>query len=169
MRLVFAWQLEERLLHLSDALLAGTYQPPPEPVGYHHTDASKRIPVPCWEGSLALRALKQVLRARLERSFINDTHAGLQGRGVHRAVREMIAFYRRVAPPSARRTGWVRKADVQNFYPSLRHAVLRAQCQRRLKDDALLGLLARFVSRLGQVVGYPGGGNPAGLLSLCPP
>jgi len=161
-RLSFAWRLEDHLLDLSDGLAAGTYSPHPEPVGYHSTDSGKKIPVPCLEDRLVLRALKQVLLPHLERSFIHDTYAGLPGRGVHRAVSRVMAFQRRVAPPSRPRSGWILKADVKNFYPSLRHDVLLAQCQRRLRDEAVVNLLARFLGVWGRWSGTPGVGIPLG-------
>ena len=161
-RLSFAWRLEDHLLDLSDGLAAGAYSPQPEPVGYHSTDSGKKIPVPCLEDRLVLRALKQMLLLRLERSFIHDTYAGLPGRGVHRAVSRVMAFQRRVAPPSRPRSAWILKADVQNFYPSLRHDVLLAHCRRRLRDEALVDLLSRFLAIWGRWSGTPGVGIPLG-------
>ena len=154
-RLSFAWRLEDHLLDLSDGLAAGAYSPRPAPVGYHSTDSGKKIPVPCLEDRLVLRALKQVLLPHLERSFIHDTYAGLPGRGVHRAVTRVMAFQRRVSPPDRPRAGWILKADVQNFYPSLRHDVLLAHCRRRLQDEALVDLLSRFLGVWGQWSGTP--------------
>jgi len=161
-RLSFAWQLEDHLLDLSDALVQGVYAPHPEPVSYHRTDSGKRIPVPCLEDRLVLRALKQALLPHLERPFIYDTYAGLPGRGVHRAVSRVMAFQRRVAPPDRPRSGWILKTDVQDFYPSLRHDVLLAHCRRRLLDEDLVALLARFLAVWGRWSGTPGLGIPLG-------
>jgi RNA-directed DNA polymerase len=161
-RLSFGWQMEDRLLALADALLAGAYQPNPTPVGCHHTDSGKKIPVPRLEDRVVLRALKQALLPRLEPSFIYDTYAGLPGRGVHRAVARVMAFQRRVAPPSTPRSGWILKADVRHFYPSLRHKVLLDLFRRRVRDEALAQLLARFLAVWGAWSETPGVGIPLG-------
>jgi retron-type reverse transcriptase len=161
-RLPFAWRMEDRLLALADALRSGAYRPNPVPMGCHHPNSGKRIPVLWLEDRMVLRALKQVLSPRLERSFVCDTYAGLPGRGVHRAVARVMAFQRRVTPPSAPRSGWILKADVRSFYPSLRHDVLLSLCRRRLQDQALADLLARFLAIWGQWADTPGVGIPLG-------
>jgi hypothetical protein len=74
----FAWHMEDHLLDLSDVLLALTYVPRQATIGYHSTSSGKKIPVPCIEDRLVLRALKQVLLPLLERSFIYDTYAGIR-------------------------------------------------------------------------------------------
>jgi RNA-directed DNA polymerase len=122
----------------------------------------KKNPVPCLEDRLVLRAVKQVLLPCLEPSFIYDTYAGLPDRGVHRAVARVMAFQRRVAPPSDPRSGWILKTDVQHFYPSLHHEVLLALFRRRLQDQALADLLARFLAIWGQWADTPGMGIPLG-------
>lgn len=126
-RLSFGWQIEENLLALGDALIEGTYQPVAQPVAYHFSHRGREIPVPALKDRLVLRALKQVLLPRMERSFIYDTYSGIVGRGVHRAVTRVMDFQRRVAPPRQPRSGWILKADVRNFYPSVRHEILQDQ------------------------------------------
>jgi hypothetical protein len=114
------------------------------------------------EDRLVLRALKQALLPRLEPSLSYDTYTGLPGRGVHRAVARVMAFQRRVASPIAPRSGWFLKADVQHFYPSLRHEVLLDLFRRRVRDEALAELLARFLTVWGAWSDTPGVGIPLG-------
>ena len=111
---------------------------------------------------MVLRALKQALLPRLEPSFIHDTYAGLPERGVHRAVERAMKFQRRVAMPTAPRSGWFLKTDVQNFYPSLRHDILLGLLHKRIGDGALIELMARFLAVWGKWSSSPGLGIPLG-------
>ena len=163
----FAWRLEDYLLDLGDALAAGTYIPYAAPAGYHPTDSGKKIPVPRLKDRLVLLALQQTLQPRAERFFIYDTYAGLPGRGVHRAVERAMAFQRRVAPPHQPQSGWLLKADIQHFYPSLRHTILLDICQRRFRDADLTALLARYLAVWGGWLETPGVGIPLGSSVSC--
>jgi hypothetical protein len=110
------------------------------------------LPSPLASSSRKLRDITEPVRL----SFIYDTYAGLPGCGMHRAVARVMAFQRRVVAPSAPRSGWFLKADVQQFYPSLRHTVLLDLLQR----------LARVCLRKTE----PGRCNkePSGRAGLCP-
>lgn len=161
-RCAFGWRLEDSLLNISDSLMAGTYMPHPSPIGYHPTDSGKRIPVPGLTDRLVLIALKQALQPRVERFFIYDTYAGRPGRGVQSAIERAMEFQRRVAPPGKPHSGWLLKADVRHFYPSLRHTILLDICLRRFRDAGLNALLSRYLSVWGEWSQTPGVGIPLG-------
>ncbi len=123
----------------------GSYFPSINPVSYHISASGKRIPVSCLKDRLVALAIKQALLSYLEPSFIYDTYAGVPSRGFHRAVKRVMDFQRRVALPQYPCSGWILKADIKDFYPSIRHDVLLAQAERRFQDNELAELLFRFL------------------------
>jgi RNA-directed DNA polymerase len=166
-RCVFGWRLEDYLLDIGDSLVAGTWTPYARPVGYHPTDSGKSIPVPRLIDRLVLLALKQTLQPRVERFFIHDTYAGRPGRGVQSAVERAMTFQRRVASPDKPQSGWLLKADVRHFYPSLRHSVLLDICRRRFRDAGITALLSRYLAVWSVWSETPGVGIPLGSSLSC--
>ena len=82
-------------------------------------------------------ALVNVLEPIYERSFIADSYACRTGKGTHAAVRRCQEF--------ARRFRYVLKADVQKFFPSLDHEILKARLARNVKDPNVLWLANRII------------------------
>ena len=86
-------------------------------------------------------ALHRVLTPIVERGYIADTYACLAGRGSLAAVRRYEEFLRRQGG-----RGYVLKADVRHYFPSVDHAVLRGLLRRKIGDDRLLRLLHRLIA-----------------------
>lgn len=160
--LTFSFNLEESLICLSDALRQGSYSPAAVPVRYHVSSSGKRIPVPCLNDRLVALATRRTLLKELIPSFIYDTYAGIPLRGVHRAVKRAMGFQRRVASPENPRCGWVLKADVKDFYPSLLHDVILKQLKARIEDDDLVKLIGQFLSVWQGWSATPNKGIPLG-------
>ncbi len=82
-------------------------------------------------------ALTGVLEPIFERSFIFDSYACRKGKGTHAAVDRCQQF--------ARRYRYVLKADVQKFFPSIDHEVLKGLIARKIKDPHVHGLVNRII------------------------
>ncbi len=72
-----------------------------------------------------------------ERSFIADSYACRKGKGTHAAVNRCQQF--------ARRFRYVLKADIQKFFPSLDHEILKALVARKIKDPDVLWLVGQII------------------------
>jgi hypothetical protein len=90
-----------------------------------------------------------VLAPIFECAYIADTYACLVGRGTLAAVRRYEAFLRR-----QRGRGYVLKADIRQYFPSVDQAVLRVLLRRKIGDEHLLRLLDGLIAS-----GDEGGGK----------
>ncbi len=130
----FEFDVERELLRIQDELLVGTHA-----FGPYHTftvtePKPRLISAAPYRDRVVHHALCNVLEPVFERSFIADSYACRTGKGTHAAVRRCHAF--------ARRFPWVLKADIRKFFPSIDHAILKAQLARKIKDRRILDLAA---------------------------
>jgi retron-type reverse transcriptase len=72
-----------------------------------------------------------------EQRFIFDSYANRVGKGTHRALDRVTQF--------ARRYPFVLQCDVRQFFPSIDHAILRAELGRRIADPRALWLCERIL------------------------
>lgn len=82
-------------------------------------------------------ALTGVLEPIFEPTFISDSYACRKGKGTHAAVDRCQQF--------ARRFQYVFKADIRRFFPSMDHAILKAQVARKIKDPNVLWLTGLII------------------------
>jgi len=160
--LFFFFNLEENLICLSDALRQNSYPPAAMPVRYHIASSGEKIPVPCLKDRLVALAARKALLNKILPSFIYDTYAGIPLRGVHKAVKRVMEFQRRVVLPQNSRSGWILKLDVKDFYPSLRHDVILRQLKARINDSNLVKLISQFLSVWAGWSATPNKGIPLG-------
>ena len=128
---------ERALWQLHDELTAKTYRPGAYRSFLIHEPKLRQISAAPYRDRVVHHALVNVLEAIFERSFISDSYACRKGKGTHAAARRCQQF--------ARRFRYVLKADVQKFFPSLDHEVLKALVARKIKDPNVLGLVAQIV------------------------
>jgi hypothetical protein len=67
-----------------------------------------------------------------ERRFIHDSYANRVNKGTHRALDRCQEY--------ARRYRYVLQCDVQQFFPSIDHAIMRTELARLIRDEDLLWL-----------------------------
>jgi hypothetical protein len=129
----FEYHLEERPWESTRELDAETYQWG----GYRAfwiSDPKRRlIKAAPFRDRIVHHALYRVLAPVFERAYIADTYACLVGRGTLAAVRRYEAYLRR-----QRGQGYVLKADVRQYFPSVNHAVLGG-CSGRSAISACSG------------------------------
>lgn len=143
----YSFHLEGRLLDLQERLLGGIYQPQ----AYHYfkiNDPKERlISVAPFEDRIVHHALINVLEPIYEKIFIFDSYATRKGKGMHAAINRAQGFLRG--------SSWYLKADIDHYFDSMRHDVLLALIERKIKDAAVLALIERIVAN--------GGGGGTGL------
>lgn len=136
----FEYRLEERLWEIKQELeteryVWGEYRP------FWIYDPKKRlIKAAPFPDRIVHHALYNVLQPLWERSYIADTYACLTGRETLAAVRRYEEYVRR-----QRGRGYVLKADIKHYFPSVDHAVLRGLMRRKIADARLLRLLDRLI------------------------
>jgi hypothetical protein len=88
-----------------------------------------------------------VLEPLFERSFLPDSYACRKGRGSQAAVARCQHF--------ARRFRYALKADVQKFFPSLDHQVLKGLLARKVEDPDVLWLAGRIIDHSNPQEEFP--------------
>jgi retron-type reverse transcriptase len=81
--------------------------------------------------------LCNVIEPIFERSFISDSYANRVGKGTHRAILRCQQFTRRYP--------YVLQCDIEQFFPSIDHPVLRAALASKVCDSKTLTLIDRIL------------------------
>ena len=133
----FEYDLEDNLLELQDELRTQTYQPGP----YHnftvYDPKPRLISAAPFRDRVVHHALCNVIEPLFERRFIDDSYACRVGKGTHAALDRAQDF--------ARRYPYVLKCDVQHFFPSIDHDVLREQFRRVIRDPQTVWLMDQIL------------------------
>jgi retron-type reverse transcriptase len=133
----FHFHLERALWALHTELAGHTYRPGPYRSFTIREPKERLISAAPYRDRVVHHALVGVLEPIYERSFIADSYACRKGKGTHAAVARCQQF--------ARRFRFVLKADVQKFFPSLDHQVLKALVARKVKDPDVLWLVGQVI------------------------
>jgi hypothetical protein len=92
----------------------------------------------------------QALTPILSNGLIYDNGASVKGKGVHFAIRRLIAhlskFYRRNGKSN---NGYCLSIDFSKFFDSVDHAVLFSMLDRDIKDKRVLDLTKKFIAVFG--------------------
>jgi retron-type reverse transcriptase len=129
----FEYRLEDNLVRLQRELREQTYRPG----AYHsftiHEPKRRVISAAPFRDRVVHHALCNVIEPRFERSFIRNSYANRVGKGTHRALDRCQQL--------ARRFRYVLQCDVEQFFPSVDHAILRRILARKIDDDDVLWLI----------------------------
>jgi RNA-directed DNA polymerase len=129
----FELDLEANLWQLHDELRQETYQPGSYHNFYIRERKRRLISAAPFRDRVVHHALCQVIEPIFETRFIHDSYACRVGKGTHRSLDRAQAF--------SRRRRYVLQGDMQQFFPSIDHEVLRALLARRIADQKVLNLI----------------------------
>ena len=133
----FLAHLEPEVLRLERELLSGTWQPG------RYVEIAVRDPKPRTVSAAPFRdrvvhhALCAAVEPLFERGFVFDSYANRLGKGTHRAV----ARYERFRD----RHRHVLRCDLYRYFPSIDHAVLKADVRRRIRCARTLWLIDAII------------------------
>ena len=143
--LEFEYYLEKNLFRLQDELKGLTYQPE-EPKKLRVYEPVKRIiSCPSFRDRVVQQALLQVMGEVFEGLFIYDSYAFRVGKGTHSALKRFDSFKRKVAPRRFPNAGFILKADIRDYYPSVDHEILISLIEKKIKDSKIIWLIKRFL------------------------
>lgn len=134
-------QAEENILRLHAMLSLKTY----------HTSEYKRFIIyepkereiyrlPYFPDRITHHAIMNVLEPLFVKCFISQTYSCVKGRGIHGAADAVKAALR-----NEQETKYCLKLDIQKFYPSIDHDILKNLLRRKFKDADLLWLLDEII------------------------
>lgn len=152
----FYFYLESELLSLQDELTSGRYVPKPYDIFEIREPKIRRIAAADFRDRVVHHAICNVLEPIFERRLLFDSYACRVGKGTHLAIKRLQQFSRKYA--------YSLKWDIQKYFESIDHEVLRQLLRRIIKDRNLLSLLDRIIDH--SVPGNPEGkGLPIGNLT----
>lgn len=133
----FNYNLEAELLRLQEELLSKTYCPGPYTTFAITEPKPRMISAAPYRDRVVHHALCNVIAPIFERTFIADSYANRAGFGTHRALRRFTQFAR------ANRYGL--QCDVQKYFPSIDHEILKVLLRRKIKCLDTLWLIDTIV------------------------
>lgn len=133
----FEYDLEGHLFDLQAELRAQTYRPGP----YHnfriYDPKPRLISAAPFRDRVVHHALCNIIEPIFERRFIFDSYACRVGKGTHAAINRAQHF--------ARRYRYVLKCDLEHFFPTMDHAILRGQLAHVIADREALWLIDQIL------------------------
>lgn len=145
--LQWSYELEIRLLQLSEKLRSGQWTPHPYRYFEIFDPKQRTISVAVFEDRVVHHALVGVLEPIFERCFICDSYATRKGKGTHAAILRAQAFLRHHR--------WYFKSDIDKYFDSIRHDTLLKILSQKIGDGKLLEVAEKIIRN--------GGANGVGL------
>jgi len=133
----FALHLEANLFALQRRLQDQSYRPGAYRQFQIYDRKPRTISAAPFRDRVVHHALMRQVEPLLDRRFIFDSYACRQGKGVHGAVDRYQAWSRRYA--------YALQVDVQRYFPSVDHRLLKAKLHRLIKDPLVLWLFEVIV------------------------
>ena len=150
--LAFNDNLEGELLQLQEELTSKTYAP-----GAYRTfeivqPKRRMISAAPYRDRVVHHALCNAIVPLIERTFIDDSYANREGKGSHRALQRFTSF--------ARSSQFVLLCDIQKYFPSIDHPILKALIRRKIKCPDTLWLIDTIIDgsneQIPAVAHFPG-------------
>ncbi|MCP3868100.1 MAG: RNA-directed DNA polymerase [Gammaproteobacteria bacterium] len=144
---VFTLNLETELFRLQRELAGFIYQPGSYRLFTIYERKKRQIAAAPFRDRVVHHAIMNVIEPPIDRRFIHDSYACRQHRGVHAAVNRYQQW--------SRRYPYVLKMDIERYFPSIDHEILKYKLRRYLKDKYLLALLDRIIDTTPPQAGRP--------------
>jgi retron-type reverse transcriptase len=135
--LSFNYNLENEILTLQSELKNHTYQPGDYRIFHIFEPKPRLISAAPYRDRVVHHALCNVIAPILERTLIYDTYANRTGFGSHRALRRFTKF--------ARNSKYVLQCDIQKYFPSIDHEILKEQFRCKIKCKETLWLIDTII------------------------
>ncbi len=145
--IAFELNLERELLALHRELDDGSYQPGAYRLFTLYERKPRPIAAAPFRDRVVHHAVMNVIEPPLDHTFIFDSYACRRGKGTHAAVDRYQRW--------AQRYPYVLKLDIQRYFPSIDHALLKAKLRRRIADPQVLSLLDRIIDGGPDIPGEP--------------
>ena len=143
----FDLDADRHLIALHRVLREDRYRPAPCRLRVVRDPKTRLIAAPTIRDRVLHRALLDDIGPTYERGFIDHSYTGGPGRGPHRAVLQYLRWLRLY--------GYRMHLDIAGYFPSIRHDMLAALLNRRLRDRRTRDLLGQLLAAGGAVYQQP--------------
>lgn len=142
--LQFNYNLELELAQLQQELETKTYQPG-EYRTFEIVEPKRRmISAAPYRDRVVHHALCRVIYPLFERTFIGDSYANRVGFGSHRALKKFTQF--------ARSSQYVLQCDIQKYFPSIDHEILKTLIRKKIKCQDTLWLIDLIINKSNEQI-----------------
>ena len=131
--LAFNFRLEANLIALQSVLISRAYEPGPYKTFVIYEPKRRLISAAPYRDRVVHHALCNVIEPLFDATFIDSCYANRRGKGTHKALDHFVAC--------ARRHRYCLRADVEKYFPSVDHAILKAKVRRKIKCPDTLWLV----------------------------
>ncbi len=131
------FRLESELFRLQSDLRERRYRPGPYRTFWVFEPKPRLISAAPLIDRIVHHALVRVVEPTFERRFIHHSYACRTGKGNHRALEQFVAW--------ARTSKFALMLDIQKFFPSIDHAVLKGEIRRGSSDEGILWLFDALI------------------------
>ncbi len=135
----FSASLEKKLVHLSSTLKNDTWCPGVYRNFQIYQPKPRIISAAPFEDRVVHHALISVLEPLWENRFDFDSYATRKGKGSHAAVDRFQSFQQKYP--------YVFKGDITQFFPSIRHSILKKMVRKIIKCKSTLNLIEKIIDR----------------------
>ncbi|KYC43314.1 RNA-dependent DNA polymerase [Scytonema hofmannii PCC 7110] len=142
--LAFNYNLEGELAQLKKELSHKTYQPGAYRTFYIKEPKSRLISAAPYRDRIVHHALCNIIVPIIEPKFIVDSYANRVGFGTHRALRRFITF--------ARSSRYVLQCDLQKYFPSIDHEILKTLLRSIIKCPDTLWLIDTIIDNSNEQI-----------------
>ena len=134
---LFELEVECHLRQLQRELVNGQYQPGAYRLFSLYERKPRIIAAAPFRDRVVHHALMNIIEAPLDRRFIDDSYACRRGKGTHAAIERYQRW--------SQRYRYVLQLDLQRYFPSIQHTLLKTALRARIKDQPVLDLLDQII------------------------
>ena len=135
--LAFNYKLESKLINIQQQLIDKTYQPGAYRTFYIKEPKTRMISAAPYPDRVVHHALCNIILPIIEPTFIIDSYANRVGFGTHKALKRFTKF--------ARSSRYVLQCDIQKYFPSIDHEILKSLLRRKIKCRDTLWLIDTII------------------------
>jgi retron-type reverse transcriptase len=135
--LAFNYTLETQLFQLQQELTTKTYRPGPYRTFEIMEPKQRLISAAPYRDRVVHHALCNIIVPLIDPTFIYDSYANRVGKGSHRALRRFTEF--------ARHSPYILQCDLQKYFPSIDHEILKSLLRQKIKCKQTLWLVDTII------------------------
>lgn len=133
----FEFNQERELIKLQQELIDQTWKPGHYHSFYIHEPKRRLISAAPFRDRVVHHALCNIIEPIWEKRFVSDSYANRIGKGTHRAILRASQF--------AKRYCYVLQCDLEQYFPSIDHFILRQKIEKVIRDEKVINLIQKIL------------------------
>ena len=156
----FERRVEDLVFQLSEDLVSQRYQHGQYQHFYVFDPQKRYISKACVRDRLVHQMLYETLSRVFDKTFFDHSFSCRAGKGTHKGIEQLHKILRKVSK-NGKQACFSLKMDVQRFFDSVDHNILKELLRKRLKDHRMLHLIDQVIDSFhhlntdGRPVGLP--------------